>query len=294
LRERVFHLAGRGAFDIEGMGYEAATALLAAKAIRDEGDVFPGQLESGERFGLDEDRLLTVPLFTTKAGTLSANGAKLLKNLEQQKRQPLWRVLVALSIRHVGPTAARALAQHFGSIDRIRAASEDELAGSEGVGPTIAAAVIEWFDVDWHASIVDRWKAAGVRMADEVTDRPEQTLAGMSIVVTGGLVNYNRDEAKAGLLERGAKAAGSVSSKTAFVVVGDNPGTKYDKAISLGVPILDEDGFRILLEQGPDAARAVAKVGPQGLPVAEQEPPGEQPEPVEEPPEPVSPDEPAG
>jgi DNA ligase (NAD+) len=294
LRERVFHLAGRGAFDIEGMGYEAATALLAARAITDEGDVFPGTDENGERFGLDEERLLTVPLFTTKAGTLSANGAKLLKNLEQQKRQPLWRVLVALSIRHVGPTAARALAQHFGSIDRIRAASEEELAGSEGVGPTIAAAVIEWFDVDWHASIVDRWKAAGVRMQDEVTDRPEQTLAGMSIVVTGGLVNYNRDEAKAGLLERGAKAAGSVSAKTAFVVVGDNPGTKYDKAISLGVPILDEDGFRILLEQGPDAARAVAKVGPEGLPVAEREPPGDQPEPVAELPEPVALDEPAG
>jgi DNA ligase (NAD+) len=275
------------------MGYEAASALLAAGAITDEGDVFPGRLENGERFGLDEERLLTVPLFTTKAGTLSANGAKLLKNLEQQKRQPLWRVLVALSIRHVGPTAARALAQQFGSIDRIRSASEEELAGSEGVGPTIAAAVIEWFDIDWHASIVDRWKAAGVRMEDEATDRPEQTLAGLSIVVTGGLVNYNRDEAKAGLLERGAKAAASVSSKTAFVVVGDNPGSKYDKAISLKVPILDEDGFRILLEQGPDAARAVAKVGPEGLPLVDQAPPGEQSEPAGEPAAPIALDEPA-
>ena len=267
LRERVFHLAGRGAFDIEGLGYEAATALLATKAIEDEGDIFPGVLD-GASFGLTEDRLLTVQLFRTKAGVLSANGRKLLDNLERQKSAPLWRVLVALSIRHVGPTAARALAQQFGSLDRIREASEEDLAASEGVGPTIAAAVVEWFDVDWHRSIVDRWKAAGVRMADDRTERPEQTLAGLSVVVTGGLIDYSRDEAKAGLLERGAKAAGSVSAKTAFVVVGDNPGTKYDKAVSLRVPILDEAGFRILLEQGPEAAREVAKVGADGEPAA--------------------------
>ncbi|MET0964898.1 MAG: NAD-dependent DNA ligase LigA [Nakamurella sp.] len=263
LRERVFHMAGRGAFDIEGMGYEAATALLAAKAIIDEGDVFPGATDSGERFGLTEETLLTVPLFTTKAGALSANGRKLLENLEKQKNQPLWRVLVALSIRHVGPTAARALAQQFGSMQAIRDASEEALATSEGVGPTIAAAVIEWFDIDWHQSIVDRWTAAGVRMQDDRTERPEQTLAGLSIVVTGGLAGFSRDEAKSSLLERGAKAAGSVSSKTAFVVVGDSPGTKYDKAVSLKVPILDEDGFRVLLDQGPEAARAVAQIGPE-------------------------------
>ena len=225
LRERVFHLAGRGAFDIEGMGYEAATALLAAGAITDEGDIFPGELD-GRRFGLDEERLLTVPLFRTKAGVLSANGRKLLENLERQRSQPLWRVLVALSIRHVGPTAARALAQQFGSIDRIRQASEEELAASEGVGPTIAAAVIEWFDIDWHRSIVDRWAAAGVRMEDDRTDRPEQTLTGLSVVVTGSLDGFSRDEARTALLERGAKAAGSVSAKTAFVVVGEAPGTQ--------------------------------------------------------------------
>ena len=260
LRERVFHLAGRGAFDIEGMGYEAATALLAAGAIVDEADIFPGEID-GETFGLDEQRLLTVPLFTTKAGALSANGVKLLKNLQQQKLQPLWRVLVALSIRHVGPTAARALAQQFGSIPAIREASESDLAGAEGVGPTIAAAVIEWFDIDWHQRIVERWAAAGVRMEDEATERPEQTLTGLSVVVTGGLETFSRDEAKSGLLERGAKAASSVSSKTAFVVVGDNPGSKYDKAVSLKVPILDEVGFRVLLTEGPEAARAVAKIG---------------------------------
>jgi len=252
LRERVFHLAGRGAFDIEGMGYEAATALLQAGAITDEGDVFT----------LTEERLLTVPLFTTKAGGLSANGRKLLQNLHRQKAQPLWRVLVALSLRHVGPTAARALARQFGSVEAIRGASRDELAAAEGVGPTIADAVIEWFAVDWHDQIVDKWAAAGVRMADEIVDRPEQTLAGLSVVVTGGLETFSRDEAKAALLVRGAKAAGSVSSRTAFVVVGENPGTKYDKALSLGVPILDEAGFRVLLEQGPDAARKVATNAP--------------------------------
>jgi DNA ligase (NAD+) len=259
----VFHLAGRGAFDIEGLGYEAATALLSAGAITDEGDVFPGRDAEGNAFGLDEERLLTVPLFRTKAGALSANGRKLLQNLEKQKAQPLWRVLVALSIRHVGPTAARALAQQFGSLDGIRAASEDELAASEGVGPTIAAAVTEWFEIDWHQRIVERWKAAGVRMQDDQTERPEQTLAGLSVVVTGSLETFSRDEARAALLERGAKAAGSVSAKTAFVVVGDSPGSKFDKAVSLRVPILDENGFRILLDQGPDAAREVAQVGEQ-------------------------------
>ncbi len=261
LRERVFHLAGRGAFDIEGMGYEAATALLAAGAITDEGDIFPGADTDGRPFGLDEERLLTVPLFRTKAGALSANGRKLLQNLNKQKEQPLWRVLVALSIRHVGPTAARALAQQFGSLDRIRRASEEELAASEGVGPTIAAAVTEWFTVDWHRAIVDRWAAAGVRMEDDQTDRPEQTLAGLSVVVTGSLEGFSRDEAKAAILERGAKAAGSVSAKTAFVVVGDSPGSKFDKAVSLRVPILDEDGFRVLLQDGPEVARQVAQIG---------------------------------
>ncbi|HET8589107.1 MAG TPA: NAD-dependent DNA ligase LigA [Nakamurella sp.] len=251
LRERVFHLAGRGAFDIEGLGYEAAIALLAAEVITDEGDIF----------ALDEDALLRVPLFRTKAGSLSANGRKLLDNLAERRSQPLWRVLVALSIRHVGPTAARALAQHFGSLDAIEAASEGELAAVEGVGPTIAAAVTEWFGVDWHRQIVAKWRAAGVRMADDDADRPEQILAGLTVVVTGSLAGFSRDEAKAALLERGAKAAGSVSAKTSFVVVGEAPGSKYDKAVTLGVPVLDEDGFRLLLDAGPEAARAVAQIG---------------------------------
>ncbi|MFD6884049.1 NAD-dependent DNA ligase LigA [Rhodococcus sp. NPDC060084] len=245
LRERVFHVAGRGAFDIEALGYEAATALLEANVISDEGDLF----------SLTEDDLRKAPFFLTSKGALSKNSERLLQNLDNAKEQPLWRVLVALSIRHVGPTAARALATEFGSLDRIRAASLEELAAVEGVGPTIAAAVVEWFTVDWHAAIVDKWAAAGVRMEDERDESIARTLEGLSIVVTGTLATFSRDQAKEAILARGGKAAGSVSKKTAFVVVGDNPGTKADKATDLGVPVIDEDGFRILLEQGPDAVR---------------------------------------
>jgi DNA ligase (NAD+) len=242
LRERVFHVAGRGAFDIEGLGYEAGIALLQAGVITDEGDLFT----------LTEDDLLRTELFTVKGGEVSANGKRLLANLGKAKQQALWRVLVALSIRHVGPTAARALATEFGSLDAIEAASEEQLAATEGVGPTIAAAVVEWFTVDWHRAIVDKWRAAGVRMADERDDSIERTLEGLSIVVTGSLTGFSRDQAKEAILARGGKAAASVSKKTAYVVAGDAPGSKYDKAIELGVPVLDEDGFRRLLEDGPD------------------------------------------
>jgi DNA ligase (NAD+) len=242
LRERVFHVAGRGAFDIEALGYEAATALLEAGVIADEGDLFD----------LTAEDLLRTSLFRTKAGALSANGKRLLANLQAAKDKPLWRVLVALSIRHVGPTAARALATEFGSLDRIREASVDELTAVEGVGPTIAAALGEWFAVDWHVAIVEKWRAAGVRMLDERDESIERTLEGLSIVVTGSLEGFSRDQAKEAILLRGGKAAGSVSKKTAFVVVGDAPGTKADKAAELGIPVLDEDGFRRLLELGPD------------------------------------------
>ena len=241
LRERVFHVAGRGAFDIEGLGYEAAVALLQAGVITDEGDLFT----------IGSQDLLRTDLFTVKGGEVSANGKRLLVNLHEAKSQPLWRVLVALSIRHVGPTAARALATEYGSLDAIMAASEEELAVTEGVGPTIAAAVVEWFGVDWHRAIVDKWQAAGVRMADERDTSIERTLEGMSIVVTGSLTGFSRDDAKEAIVARGGKAASSVSKKTAYVVAGDAPGSKYDKAVELGVPILDEDGFRRLLEDGP-------------------------------------------
>ncbi|MGR6581264.1 NAD-dependent DNA ligase LigA [Rhodococcus qingshengii] len=243
LRERVFHVSGRGAFDIEVLGYEAATGLLEAKVIGDEGDLF----------SLDAEKLIEVPIFRTNAGSLSANGKRLLANLDSAKDKPLWRVLVALSIRHVGPTAARALAGEFGSLQRIRDASVDELAAVDGVGSTIAAAVVEWFSVDWHQQIVDKWASAGVRMEDERDDSIPRNLEGLSIVVTGSLETYSRDQAKEAILVRGGKAAGSVSKKTAFVVVGEAPGSKHDKAVELGVPVLDEDGFRRLLEDGPDA-----------------------------------------
>jgi DNA ligase (NAD+) len=241
LRERVFHVAGRGALDIEGLGYEAAIALLQAGVIADEGDLFT----------LTEDDLLRTELFRTKAGGLSANGARLLANLVEAKAKPLWRVLVALSIRHVGPTAARALATEFGSLDAITSASTEQLAAVEGVGPTIAAAVTEWFAVDWHRAIVDKWRAAGVRMADERDASVPRTLEGLTIVVTGSLTGFSRDDAKEAIVARGGKAAGSVSKKTDYVVAGDSPGSKYDKAVELGVRILDEDGFRLLLAEGP-------------------------------------------
>jgi DNA ligase (NAD+) len=243
LRERVFHVAGRGAFDIEGLGYEAAVALLQAGVITDEGDLFT----------IGSPDLLRTDLFKTKDGNLSANGKRLLVNLHDAKSKPLWRVLVALSIRHVGPTAARALATEYGTLDAIMAASEQELAVVEGVGPTIAAAVTEWFTVDWHRAIVDKWRAAGVRMADERDASIERTLEGLSIVVTGSLTGYSRDDAKEAIVARGGKAAGSVSKKTAYVVAGDSPGSKFDKAVELGVPVLDEDGFTRLLADGPDS-----------------------------------------
>jgi len=248
LRERLFHLAGRGAFDIEVLGYEAATALLQSGVVADEGDVFD----------LDEEKLLRVELFRTKAEQLSANGRRLLENLDSAKDRPLWKVLVALSIRHVGPTAAQALAREFGSLEAIEAAGEEELADVDGVGPTIATAVREWFTVDWHREVVEKWRRAGVRMAEERDESIPRNLEGLSIVVTGSLNTFSRDEAKEAIMARGGKAAGSVSKKTAFVVVGDAPGSKYDKAVQLKVPVLDENGFAVLLERGPEAAAEMA------------------------------------
>ncbi len=251
LRERLFHLGSRGAFDIEVLGYEAATALLNSGVVRDEGDIFD----------LDEEKLRQVDLFRLKSGELSANGKRLLANLQSAKDRPLWKVLVALSIRHVGPTAAQALAREFGSLQRIQEATEEELASVDGAGPTIARSVREWFAVDWHREVVRKWAAAGVRMEDERDDSFPRNLEGLSIVVTGTLQRYSRDEAKEAIMARGGKAAGSVSKKTAFVVVGDSPGSKYDKALQLKVPVLDDDGFTVLLEEGPEAARKVAEVG---------------------------------
>ena len=268
LRERVFHLAGRGAFDIEALGWEAAIALtqpaepevppLTSEAglfdltIEDLADV---RIERPKRVKGVVDGTELVPYFYSK-GTAkkpsepTATTRKLFTELEKAKSQPLWRVLVALSIRHVGPTAARALATAFGSMDAIRAATEEQMAHVDGVGPTIAAALTEWFAEDWHREIVDRWAAAGVRMADERDETMPRTLEGMTIVVTGTLPNFSRDEAKEAIITRGGKASGSISKKTNYLVAGENAGTKLDKAESLGVPVLDEEGFRRLLEEG--------------------------------------------
>ncbi len=177
------------------------------------------------------------------------------------RTRPLWRALVALSIRHVGPTAARDLAAHFGSLDAIAEPARRSWSRWRGSAAIIAEAVREWFEVDWHREIVEKWRAAGVRLADERVESGPKILNGMSIVVTGSLTGYTRDGAKEAIVERGGKSASSVSKKTAFVVVGGSPGSKYDKAVELGVPILDEEGFAVLLDQGPDAARAVAQIG---------------------------------
>jgi DNA ligase (NAD+) len=266
LRERLFHLASRSAFDVEALGYEAATALTERDAATGEQVL----ADEGGLFDLTAEDLLRLPLFqradkakdaAAGAVVLNANGVRLLANLAAAKDQPLWRVLVALSIRHVGPTAARALAQHFGSLERIEAAPAEELAAAEGVGPTIAEAVLEWFAQDWHAEVVRRWRAAGVRMADEDDQSVPRTLEGLTIVVTGTLTGYNRDEAKEAILVRGGKASSSVSKKTSYVVVGGDPGSKAARAEQLGVPVLDEVGFTALLTDGPPAPPGDAGAG---------------------------------
>ena len=244
LRERLFHVGSRGALDIEGLGYKAAVALLDCGLVTDEAGLFD----------LTAAQLVSCEFFTRvervdgeQARVLGANGEQLLAELDKARKQPLWRVLVALSIRHVGPTAARALAQRFGSMAAIREASAVDLADTEGVGQIIAEALLDWFAVDWHVGIVDRWAAAGVRMADERDVDAPRPLAGKTVVVTGTLPDMSRDEAKEAIIAAGGKAAGSVSKKTDYVVAGDKPGTKYDKAVSLGIPILDENGLRALL-----------------------------------------------
>jgi len=249
LRERVFHLAGRGALDIEVLGYEAAAALLDSGLIADEGDVF----------ALTADQLATCPFFTRKDGMLGANAVKLLENLQLAKTRPLWRVIVALSIRHVGPTAAQALAREVRDLDKIAASTPAELAAVEGVGPVIAESVAEWFAVDWHRSVVERWRSAGVRTSEQATDAGPRPLDGVTVVITGSLDGWSRDGATEAVQAAGGKVSGSVSKKTSFVVAGDSPGSKYDKAVALAVPILDDAGFKVLLESGPDAAKSVSR-----------------------------------
>ena len=242
LRERVFHLAGRGAFDIEVLGYEAAVALLDSKLITDEGDVF----------ALTAEQLASCPFFTRKDGTLGANAAKLIDNLDAARQRPLWRVIVGLSIRHVGPTAAQALARELRDLDTIFGSSPEQLAAVEGVGPVIADSLLEWWAVPWHQSVVSRWREAGVRMAEEAADEGPRPLEGITVVITGSLAGWSRDAATEAVQRLGGKVSGSVSKKTSYVVAGERPGSKFDKAVALGVPVLDDAGFAALLADGPN------------------------------------------
>ncbi len=249
LRERLFYLASRSALDIEALGYEAVVALLTDDLVTNEGDLFD----------LTDEKLATSPFFVNKAGGLKLVAHALLANLDEAKTRPLWRILVALSIRHVGPTAARALAEAFGSLDAIAAASPDALAIVDGVGPTIANAVVEWFTVDWHQAIVAKWRAAGVQLETPGFDpsaAASRLLAGVTVVITGTLPTFSRDEAAEAVRAAGGKVTSSVSKKTSFVVAGKNAGSKHDKAVELGVTILDEPAFKRLLEAGPDAFAA--------------------------------------
>lgn len=240
LRERIFYIGSRAALDIEVLGYEAAQALLDSKLIADEGDLFD----------LDATDLLKIEFFRKKDGKIAANAEKLLSALEGARSRPLWRVLVALSIRHVGPTAAQALAREFGSIDAISGATTEELSRIDGVGDVIAESIIEWFQEGWHQEIVKKWRSAGVAMNQVVTNATPQTLAGKTLVVTGSLENFTRDSVTEAITERGGKAASSVSKKTDYVVVGASPGSKAQRAEELGVKVIGEREFLTLLEKG--------------------------------------------
>ncbi len=247
LVERLFHLASRQALDIEVLGWKAAQALLDAGLVTDEGDLF----------ALTEDDLLKSDFFRTRSGALSANGRRLLTELDAARTRPFARFLVALSIRHIGKGVAPDVAAAFPTIEALEAATEEDLAAVPGLGPTLVSSIREWFTVDWHREIVAKWQAAGAMLPGEEPEPGEQlpqTLAGLTVVVTGSLPGYSRDGATEAVVSRGGKAAGSVSRSTDYVVVGENAGSKYDKAVALKRPILDAAGFEALLEGGPDAA----------------------------------------
>ena len=243
LRERVAHIASRGALDIEGLGFKAAGALLDEQIISDEGDVLL----------LTADQLRQSSFFTRDGGAgervLTANAEKLLPELQLAKNQALWRVIVALSIRHVGPTAAQALAREFGDLDRIAAASVEELSAVEGVGGIIAEAVVDWFSVDWHREVVKKWRQAGVAFVEERAETGPQVLAGVTVVITGTVEGFSRDDATEAVTAVGGKVASSVSKKTDFVVVGADAGSKATKAAEFGVRVLSEPEWRELAAQ---------------------------------------------
>lgn len=252
LSARLEYLASRKALDIEALGEKGAMDLIDNGILVDESELFE----------LTAKKLLASDVYTAKKDTkdkrskkegnvkVNTAGQNLLNNLEEVKGRDFWRVLVSLSIRHVGPIAARALASRYGSMDKLRAAKTEELAEVDGVGMTIAQSFHDWFGVDWHRTIVDKWAAAGVAMEVAAEDHKEQTLEGLTIVVTGSLENFTRDSAKEAIVSRGGKATGSVSKKTSYLVAGEKAGSKEDKARELDIPILNEAQFQQLLETG--------------------------------------------
>lgn len=268
LRERVAYLGSRGVLDIEALGYVAACALTqpvepADSGLQSEADLFNLTLEQLlpiRALVLDPDTGLPkldadgkpkiVDFFKKKDGSPAEVAIKLLKNLEEAKTKPLWRILVALSIRHVGPVAARALAARFGSLDRIFAADESELSQVDGVGSTLAQSIREWISIDWHREIIEKWRAAGVQLETPGHQGPGASaigggvFEGLSIVATGSLKNFTREQIEEAIITNGGKAASSVSKKTAFVVAGENAGSKLAKAEELGVEVINEEEFQ--------------------------------------------------
>lgn len=255
LRERLFHVGSRGALDVEGLGAKSAAALLNDKILKDEGDLFDltaKDLEVSEYF-------TRAPAKNETKRVLNKNGEELLSQLQTAKSRPLWRVLVALSIRHVGPTAAQALSREFKSIENIANAKIEKLSEVSGVGEVIGIAVKEWFSEDWHKEIVGKWARAGVRMKDDEVTGP-QPLKDLNFVITGSVPNYSRDGASNAVLERGGKVSGSVSKNTAMLIFGRADGSKYSKAVSLGIPRLDAENFEVLLNKGfQEALKLVTK-----------------------------------
>jgi DNA ligase (NAD+) len=232
--EWLFHFAGRGAMDIEHLGYMTVMRLLEAGLIEDPADIY----------ALDAEKLSQLPGFKDKAIS------NVLEQVEASKDRPIWRLLVGLNIRHVGTHVAQVLARAFGSIDAIAAASEDEIDAVPEIGPEIAASVRGWFDDEDNLALIEKLRAAGVRMADERSgDERERPLDGSSIVITGTLPGMSREEATELAQAAGARVASSVSKKTSFVVAGENPGSKLAKAETLGVEVIDEDEYRRRLER---------------------------------------------
>ncbi len=249
LQWSVFHFAGRSALDIDGLGFETAGVLTSTGRVHDVGDILQ----------------LTPESFAGLQGFGAKKIEQIMTGLEAARTRPIWRLLVGLSIRDVGAPTAQNLAREFRSIDALAAADVERVQQVEGIGPKTAAVIVGWFTDDRHRDILERLRAGGAKLSDEGEDEGPRPLDGVSVVVTGTLDGYSRDSATEAVQERGGKVTGSVSKKTDFVVLGADPGrSKYDKAVSLKVPMLDEEGFTRLLAEGPEAARELATVPDSG------------------------------